>query len=103
MKPAYRSLWVDSDGRVWVHRYSEARELAQREARTGRLPEITMREPQYHDILTSEGEFALCIVVPKGSQVLESRGTDVWGVAVGPFDEEYVVRWRISPARFDRR
>jgi hypothetical protein len=95
VKPAYRSLWVDSDGRVWVHRYSEARQVSEPPRGPRDLPAITMREPKQHDIFTPSGAFETCVVVPQHGRVFDSSGADAWGVAVGPYNEEYIVRWRL--------
>ena len=98
-KPAYRDLWVDADGRVWVHRYAEAFQ------RDGPIPElwldgpeprITWAEPSLHDIHGPDGRFLRCVVVPDDAEVAASRGRLVWGIARGALGEEYVVRWRIG-------
>jgi hypothetical protein len=98
-KPAFRDLWVDADGRVWVHRYVEAvqRDLPQHQrTRSGNLrPNVTWREPPVLDVYTSEGEFLWCIRLPWSARISASRGSLVWGIIRGRFDEEYVVRWRI--------
>ena len=103
-KPAFRDLWVDADGRVWVHRYVEAvrRDLPQQQrTRSGNLrPNVTWREASVFDVYTSEGEFLWCIRLPWRARKGASRGSLVWGIVRGRGDEEYVVRWRI-PYRED--
>lgn len=99
-KPAFRDLWVDADGRIWVHRYVEAfkRDLPPgQETRSGNVrPNITWREPQVFDVYSAQGQFLRCVELPWGVRLSESRGSFIWGVTKGSFDEEYVVRWRIQ-------
>ena len=98
-KPAYRDLWVDSDGRIWVHPYTRAvkqDEPIPEPYIRGPEPRITWAEPSLRDVFSSDGQFLRCIRVPEYSRVAASRGSLVWGIVRGTFDEEYVVRWRIQ-------
>lgn len=98
-KPAYRDLWVDSDGRVWVHRYAEA---FQRDEPIPELwldgpePRITWAEPSLYDIHGPDGRLLRCVAVPDDAEVAVSHGRLVWGIARGALGEEYVVRWGIG-------
>ena len=99
-KPAFRNLWVDSDGRIWVHRYVEAvkRDLPEvRRTRGAPAPNITWREPGLFDVYSKEGDFLWCAELPWNAKEHASQGSLVWGVIRGDFDEEYVVRWRLIP------
>jgi len=98
-KPAYRDLWVDSDGRIWVHPYTAAvqqDEPIPEPYIQGLEPRITWAEPSLRDVYTPDGQFQRCLRVPEYSQVVASRGSLAWGIVRGTFDEEYVVRWRIE-------
>ena len=101
-KPAYRNLWVDSDGRIWVHRYAEAvrrdEPIAELwpEVLEGAEPPITWEEPTLYDVFGADGRLLRCVRVPADSEVMASRGSLVWGISRGDLDEEYVVRWRIE-------
>lgn len=99
IKPAFRDLWVDADGRVWVRRYVEAvkRDLPSgQRTRSGRLrPNITWREPQVFDVYSSDGHNVGCVELPRSARLSESRGSVVWAVVLGSLDEEYVVRWKV--------
>jgi len=97
-KPAYRDLWVDADGRIWVHRYSEA------VARDTEIPEvvvngdppgITWWEPSVHDVYSPDGSLVFCVTLPDNAEIMASTGDLVWGVFRGPLGEEHVIRWRI--------
>ena len=98
-KPAYRDLWVDSDGRIWVHRYLEA--VRRGEAMPeivveGDPPGITWWEPSVHDVYRPDGSLLYCVELPEHAEVMASTGDLVWGVVRGPIGEEHVVRWRIN-------
>lgn len=98
-KPAYRDLWVDSDGRIWVHPYTEATEQGEPIPEPyirGSEPRITWAEPSLRDVFSPDGQFLRCLRVPEYSRVAASRGSLAWGIVRGTFDEEYVVRWRIE-------
>ena len=101
-KPAYRDLWVDSDGRIWVHRYAEAVRRDEPipelwpEVLDGTEPSITWEEPSFYDVFGADGRLLRCVGVPADSEVMASRGSLVWGISRGDLDEEYVVRWRIE-------
>ena len=101
-KPAYRDLWVDSDGRIWVHRYAEAVQQDEPipelwpEVLEGTEPPITWEEPSLYDVFAADGRLLRCVRVPDDSEVMASRGSLVWGISRGDLDEEYVVRWRIE-------
>lgn len=97
-KPAYRNLWVDSDGRIWIHRYSEAvaRDTAMAEVVVdGDPPGITWWEPSVHDVYSPDGSFVFCVTLPDSAEVMASTGDLVWGVFRGPLGEEHVIRWRV--------
>ncbi len=101
-KPAYRDLWVDSDGRIWVHRYAEAVRRDEPipelwpEVLEGTEPSITWEEPTLYDVFGANGRLLRCVGVPADSEVMASRGSLVWGISRGDLDEQYVVRWRIE-------
>ena len=101
-KPAYRDLWVDSDGRIWVHRYSEAvrRDVAIPEiVVAGDPPGITWWEPSVHDVYRPDGSLLYCVTLPDHAEIKASTGDLVWGVVRGSLGEEHVVRWRIDSDR----
>ncbi len=101
-KPAYRGLWVDSEGRVWVHRYAEAVKRDEPipelwlEDPEGTTPRITWAEPSLHDVYGPDGRLLYCVVAPDDAEVVASRGSVVCGIVRGALAEEYVVRWRIE-------
>lgn len=100
VKPAFRGLWTDSEGRIWVHRYVTAfrNELpSSLPSRSGPpRPNITWREPPVFDVFAQHGELLGCVELPSGARLMESRSDRLWGIVLGSYDEEYVVRWRLA-------
>ena len=101
-KPAYRDLWVDLDGRIWVHRYAEAVDGGEPipelwlDYLEGDEPRITWAEPSLYDVYSTDGRLLHCVQAPADAEVVTSRGSLVWGILRGALDEEYVVSWRIG-------
>lgn len=96
VKPPYRRLWTDDDGRVWAHRYVRAVRMQAEPPTQGDVPAITWLEPTTFDVFSPSGDFLGCVRLPDGARVLASRNYEVWGTVLGNFDEEYVVRWRLG-------
>lgn len=96
MKPPFRDLDVDDDGRIWIYRYAEA---AERQLTTPRPPNappaITWRDIPAFDVFEQDGRFLGTALTPRDSRLLVKRGDFVWGVHRGELDESYIVRWRM--------
>jgi hypothetical protein len=104
VKPAFRELWVDEDGRIWVARYVEARrkEPAQPtppDRDPDAPPPFRWREPATYDVFEPDGTFMGTLELPWGTVPRASRGDRVWAVTRGELGEQYVVRLRIVPDR----
>lgn len=92
-KPAYRDLWTDDDGRIWVERYVRAERRPVRQGwRTALL-----REPTTFDVIEPDGTFLGTVVLPPHTSIYVRRDDRIWCVRTGEFDEPYVVRYRIVP------
>ena len=99
-KPPFRDLNVDGDGRIWVTRYAEAREVPQTPRKAGdKRPQLTWREPETFDVFEPSGRFVGQIVLPMRTFLMSARGNQLFAVAQGEQDEQYIVRYRIEPAR----
>jgi hypothetical protein len=61
-----------------------------------RPPALTWREPPTFDVFDSSGCFLGTVLTPRNTRILHRSGMTLWGVARGEFDEEYVVRYRLS-------
>ena len=100
VKPAYRQLEVDQDGRVWADRYVEAvhRDRPPREAGDER-PLLTWFEPRTFDVYAATGEFLGTVVLPPRTYIQCRRGMYLLGEQVGELDESYVLLFRIEPSK----
>jgi hypothetical protein len=95
LKPAFRDLYVDADGRIWVHRYVAAKkvDLPPREPGDDR-PLSTWREPNTFDVFRADGEFLGTVELPLLVRAMAWRADSIWGVVEGD-DGEQLVHWRI--------
>lgn len=100
VKPAYRSISVGQQGRIWVRRYVEAEkgEVRQAAARQGteRPPPTSWRESMVYDVFEADGSFLGSVRPPPRTSLWVFRGDRVWGVRRGELDEAYVVGFRLS-------
>jgi hypothetical protein len=100
LKPAFRGIWIDGDGRIWVDRYVEARKVAVEPRKPGdERPLYNWREPPTFDVLTPEGRLLGTLVFPADTYVYAARGRYVWAETKGEDDVPQVVRFRIEGAR----
>lgn len=98
-KPPWRSLFVDTDGRIWVSRYTKAVQQPGYESRAfqnGGLPNVDWLEPVLFDVIDPRGLLVGAVKLPAGSEIAFSRGDHVWVIERGSFDEQYVVRYRMA-------
>ena len=100
-KPPFNDLWIDQEGRFWVTlRAPGLREETDGEAhRRERFggPVREWREPFVTEVFEADGTYLGTVRFPNRQTELEAaRGTTVWVVEKGPWDEEYVVRYRIE-------
>lgn len=97
VKPALRFIQVDRDGRIWVNRYVEAEKRTDVQPRSDpdRPPALTWREPPTWDVFEPGGRFLGTVVTARGVRILVRQGDELWGVARGEFDEDYVVRYQL--------
>lgn len=99
LKPAFRELRIDEEGRIWVRRHVAAvqRDVSStRTDRSGRsIPAVTWLEPAVYDIYAADGALLGCVELPWNARVLASRGRRIWGVIRGDFEEEMVARWEM--------
>ncbi|HUF49963.1 MAG TPA: 6-bladed beta-propeller [Longimicrobiales bacterium] len=98
-KPAFKALSVDAEGVIWVERYVEAQQTTQPAPPPGQpRPPSNWREPRTFDLFEPTGRFLGTIVAPPRVTLRARRGMQVYGVLSGEFDEQYMVRYRITPA-----
>ena len=69
------------------------------------LPPLTWGEPRVFDVIDPAGRFLGSVTVPNSAAAGSARrvrlalasGMSIWTIEYGPFDESYVVRYRIVP------
>lgn len=104
-KPAFQSLMVDGDGRIWTRLYTEAERIPDEEIErpdpgTQAPPPSRWREPIRFDVFETDGSYLGQLEAPKGfapSPRPAIEGDRVWAVVRDELDVPYVVRFRIVP------
>lgn len=101
-KPAYRSLAVDVDGRIWVRRHVRGEPIPAAEIDEPDDPDapppLRWREPVVYDVFEPDGRYLGPVRTPEGYQTNPQpviRGDHVWAVAEDELGVDYVVRYRI--------
>jgi len=101
-KPAFRSIFVAADGRIWVQLHQPAFEIEleeeTREPRPGRLTPQRWVEPLVYDIFEPDGRYLGAIELPRNTSVRYARGDHLWAITRDEFDVQYVTRFRIQTA-----
>jgi hypothetical protein len=107
-KPPFWGLWVDQEGRVWVARHTQARAVPETESeREVRLEGNRLRgvdrppsewwEPLVFDVIEPGGRYLGTVTLENHrTELSEARGTEIWVIEQGEFDEQYVVRYRVA-------
>jgi 6-bladed beta-propeller protein len=110
VKPAFRSLRVDEENRIWVERYVSASKFpppAPPKLPPGAVlstafkdrPVSVWREPTTYDVFDPNGRFLGAVVAPPKTQFLAMRDKTIWATTRGELDEAYIVRYRIESAK----
>lgn len=100
-KPAYRSLRVGLDGRIWVLLYqpAEKREPPPARPRPPNAPppppERTWFEPTIYDVFEPDGTYLGRLHLPPRTALMTMNGTEIWATQRGDLDEPYLVRFRL--------
>lgn len=99
-KPVFRSLWIDTEGRIWVERYVPAVKHEYTPEELARIGDgrtlYEWREPTVYDVLDPAGVFLGQVTLPPRTGLAYARGHRIWAVQRGELDEAYVVRFRIE-------
>jgi hypothetical protein len=95
IKPPFKKIMTDMEGRIWVWRYTEA---IYTEDNIGPHygPESNWWEPPTFDVFNPDGSFYARVELPMRAKFFEARGNHVWALVKGEFDEQYVVRYRLE-------
>jgi hypothetical protein len=101
VKPAYRGFDIGADGEIWVRTYTDARKVDVEPPSTQSggpqppPPSLSWREPIVYDVFDPGGTYFGQVRMPERVSLAAHRGTEVWGIMSGEFDELYVVRYRL--------
>lgn len=102
-KPAYSSIDVGEDGRLWVRVAQPGESIPEAELpplRTDVVPtpiRFTTREPVAYDVYTPDGRLLGRVKLPWRTSIYRMRGNTVWGVRRDLDDVDYATRFRIEP------
>lgn len=101
VKPAYASLRIGEEGRVWVRRHVRAEEVEDVEPvdPDEGPPPLGWREPAVYDVFGPDGSYFGEVEVPPRTSLSVFRGERVWGVRRGELDQQSVVRFRVEVSR----
>lgn len=95
-KPAFRTLAVDAEGRIWVQRYVAAIRAPEHARALMEGPSVEWVEPSVWDVLSPSGSYLGSVTLPLRADFGEARGDKAWFILRGEFDEQYVVRYRLE-------
>lgn len=95
IKPVYKNLLTDSQGRIWVWRYVEA-EYTEKNIGPDVGPESRWWERPTYNVFMPDGSFYATVLLPWNANFRDARDDKVWAVVRGEFSEQYVVRYRLE-------
>jgi hypothetical protein len=99
VKPAWQSVRVADEGRLWVRRSTPGAPVeVVAEGPPGQPPAVGWRDPQVYDVFEPDGTYLGEVRVPDRTTLYVIRGMTAWGVRLGEFDEQYVVRLLAVPS-----
>lgn len=99
-KPAFRDLFTDSDGRIWVSLYrpAEKRDYPPRPAGDAR-PRLFWRQNATHDVFSPSGAYLGRVELERDSQLLAAVGDRIWVLSRGADDEDRIIVYRLTGAQ----
>jgi hypothetical protein len=95
LKPVFRSLFADYDGRIWVEMYVAAEKGDNSLDPPVGNAQLTWREPTVFEVLARDGSFLGRVRVPTGAKVLAARDSSLWLLETGPDGEQLIRSYRI--------
>ena len=103
-KPAFKSILVGRDGRLWVHVHVPATRSPTPLTgdRPPGFPAQSWIEPIVYDVFESDGAYLGRVGFPDGTRPFVARGDRVWASTRGPSDEPIVMRFRVRPHQIGR-
>lgn len=93
VKPAYKDILNDSEGRIWIHRYVDAVMPGTKMHTT--FENLWWEQPTF-DVFLPDGSFYRTVVLPWNVIFQDADDQYVWGVLTGEKGEKYVARYRME-------
>ncbi len=92
-KPAYKSIHVGQDARIWLSVHTPSRVVTQVDTVDRRVTRTQswVSDPEY-DIFEPDGTYLGTVALPQGAQPLTMRGNTIWGVRFGNDGTQRVFR-----------
>lgn len=102
-KPAFRSITVGAEGRIWVSKYTPGERIPDAEPAESwpggpKLPAARWRSPTAYDVFEADGTYLGEVVLPARSALLHASGDGVILRLRDDLDVQRVARFRLEPA-----
>ncbi|MEX2478383.1 MAG: 6-bladed beta-propeller [Gracilimonas sp.] len=97
-KPAFKDIFTDAEGRIWVWRYVEA-EYTELRVAPDYGPESNWWEPPTFDVFMADGRYYATVSLPLNANFKDAKGDKVIATLTGEEGEEYVVRYHLEDAK----
>lgn len=97
-KPAFRQIYTDRDGRIWVWKYVEA-EQTELNVNPGSTLKTNWWEPPTFDIFEPDGSYYGTVELPINANFKDAKGNKVVAVLTGNVGEEYVARFSLREVK----
>lgn len=94
-KPAFRQIFTDREGRIWIWKYVKA-EQTEKKINPSSGPESNWWEPPTFDVFLPDGSYYGTVKLPLNANFKDAKGDIVVAVVIGDKGEEYVVRYRLE-------
>jgi hypothetical protein len=97
-KPAYKELFVDRDGRVWVSLFTAAErrdDIPPRPAGDTR-PRLIWRQRATYDVFDKGGAYLGRVTLPRSARVVAAQGDRVWVLSKDVDDVESITVYRVN-------
>jgi hypothetical protein len=99
-KPAFREIFTDQDGRIWVNIFTAAtRRPLPRDTSKNALPPLDWRQDPTFDVFDPTGKLLGTVVLASGSMLWAARNDRVYVRSTGPEGEERLIAYQLTIRR----
>jgi hypothetical protein len=95
LKPYFKDIKIDTDGRIWVWRYAEAEEIDFSNYSNQKYENGWWEQPAF-DVFKESGEFYGTVTLPFNAEFMDAKGENVWAVYTNEKGVETVVQYKLS-------